>query len=241
MLTPLLFLSLSSILADYFDTASNRWESLLTAPWELSINASRARQSRLKSERMLVTLSIDSNPCHVSFSEKFFVSLGVAKHMWTVFSSSTAKAATLAADGDVKSSKRKSILAQAAARALITTLPYAIENHCGMLASFSLNNSTSRTAIPSLSTQFFQFELFAETGSGGMRRYGQDKRSKTLTLFIGDTEITVHDMDESANEPRSEHFIAEYRTRIFTKVIKHGKSTVRIPLVLLSHVCPLSN
>ena len=120
-------------------------------------------------------------------------------------------------------------MAAHAARSLIMTLPYAIENHSGISAFYSIGDDPARLQLPSNSTQFFQFELFPERGSGGMRRYGQDsKRAKSLTLYIGDAEISIHDMDSEANKSRSLHFISDYETHVFTAVVKSGNSTVRI-------------
>ncbi|KAL7472999.1 hypothetical protein ACHAXS_013378 [Conticribra weissflogii] len=76
----------TSFLADYFDTASNRWENFLTSPWEITLNGSRGPQSRLHSKRMSSTFDIESNPCHISFSEHFLVSAGAASRMWSVYS-----------------------------------------------------------------------------------------------------------------------------------------------------------
>ena len=78
-----------SILADYFDAASNRWTKLLTSSWELTFNASRAPQTRTLSKRMSSTFDIESSQCHVSFSEHFLVNVGAASRMWSVYSGET--------------------------------------------------------------------------------------------------------------------------------------------------------
>ena len=80
---------LCSILADYFDAASNQWTMLLTSPWELTFNASRAPQTRTLSKRMSSTFDIESGECLVSFSEHFLVNVGAASKMWSVYSGET--------------------------------------------------------------------------------------------------------------------------------------------------------
>ena len=61
-----------------------------------------------------------------------------------------------------------------------------------------------------------------------MRRYGQDaKHSISLTLYVGNTEISIHDMDNEVNKSRFAHYVSEFQTYVFTSVVKRGKSTVR--------------
>ena len=132
-----------------------------------------------------------------------------------------------AKDDSIKRRMSRSMAAHAA-RSLITTLPYAIENHSGISAHFSIYDDPTKLPLPTNSTQFFQFELFPGRGSGGVRRYGQDiKHSKSLTLYVGNTEITIHDMDYEVNKSKSAHFVSEFRTHVFTSVVKRGNSTVR--------------
>ena len=188
-----LIISFFSILADYFDAASNRWETLLIDPWEITFNGSRSPQTRFDTDRMSTTFDIESNPCNVSFSEHFLVNVGAASRMWSVYSGAINKATSLVDQkGKTDAALRKSSRSMAAhaARSLITTLPYAIENHSGINAQYSLYQDPVRIPLPTSSTQFFQFELFPGKGSGGVRRYGQDiKHSKSLTLYIGNTAI----------------------------------------------------
>ena len=221
----------SSILADYFDAASNRWETLLTSPWELTFNASRAPQTRSQSKRMSTTFDVESSQCHVSFSEHFLVNVGAASRMWSVYSGATKQATALVEESAKDDSSKKRLsksMAAHAARSLITTLPYAIENHSGINASYSIYDNPMRLPLPTSSTQFFRFELFPERGSGGMRTYGQDiKHSKSLKLYVGDTAISVKDMDQAVAKERSAHYIPEYRAHVFVNVIKSGNATVR--------------
>ncbi|KAK1743056.1 vacuolar protein sorting-associated protein 13 [Skeletonema marinoi] len=217
----------TSVLADYFDAASCRWETLLVQPWEITFNASRGPQTRTNSKRMSTTFDIESNPCHVSFSEHFLVNVGAASRMWSVYSGATKQATTLVEERVKDNSSKRRLsrsMAAHAARSLITTLPYAIENHSGINASYSLYNDPTSFELPTSSTRFFRFELFPEKGSGGVRKYGQDiKHAKSLIIYVGSTKISVPDMDTEAN----------MQTHVFTKVVKRGNSTV---LHLSSHV-----
>eukprot|EP00804_Cyclotella_cryptica_P002353 CCRYP_004076-RE/>CCRYP_004076-RE protein AED:0.10 eAED:0.10 QI:4221/1/1/1/0.94/0.78/19/1152/1666 len=227
----------TSILADYFDAASARWETLLTDPWEITFNGSRSPQTRFDTNRMSSTFDLESNPCSVSFTEHFLVNVGAASRMWAVYSGATKKATALVEEGGKTDDSRRRLsrsMAAHAARSLITTLPYAIENHSGINAHYSIYKNPVRIPLPTSSTQFFQFELFPGRGSGGLRRYGQDmKHSKSLILYVGNTEIQIPDMDREVSKKRSAHYVSAYRTHVFTNVVKRGNSTV---LHLSSHV-----
>lgn len=228
----------TSILADYFDDASNRWTMLLTSPWELTFNASRAPQTRTTSKRMSSTFDVESSHCHVAFSEHFLVNVGAASRMWSVYSGATRQATRLVENnvtGEDSNQRRLSrSMAACAARSLITTLPYAVENHSGLNAYYSIHENPNRFPLPTNTTQFFRFQLFPERGSGGIRLYGQDiKHPKSIKLFIGDTEILVQDMDNEVNSSRSAHFVPSCHSYVFVNVVKSGNSTV---LHLSSHV-----
>lgn len=120
-------------------------------------------------------------------------------------------------------------MAACAARSLIATLPYAIENHSGLSAFYSIYDYTTRSPLPTNSTQFFRFELFPERGTGGMRRYGQDiKCPKRINIHIGGTEISIRDLDREVNKSRTAYYIPEFRVHVFVHVVKRGKTTVRI-------------
>ena len=146
-------------------------------PWELTFNSSRAPQTKVQSSRLSTTFDIESNPCHVSFSEHFLVNVGAASRMWSVYSGASKKATSLVEETSKDDSKIKRRLSRSmaahAARSLITTLPYAIENHCGIDSSYSIYKGSKKYPLPPSSTQFFRFELFPERGSGGVRTYGQ--------------------------------------------------------------------
>ena len=227
----------TNVLADYFDAASCRWETLLVQPWELTFNASRGAQTRTNSKRMSTAFDIESNPCHVSFSEHFLVNVGAASRMWSVYSGATKQATTLVEERVKDNSNKRRLsrsMAAHAARSLITTLPYAIENHSGINASYSLYTDPTNFELPTSSTRFFRFELFPEKGSGGVRKYGQDvKHAKALYIHVAGTKISILDMDKEVSKIRSAHYIAAMQTHVFTHVVKRGNSTV---LHLSSHV-----
>jgi hypothetical protein len=147
----------------------------------------------------------------------------------------TKQAAKLVEDnvqGENSSTRRLSrSMAAGAARSLITTLPYAIENHSGLSASYSIHENQVRHPLPTSTTQFFRFELFPERGSGGMRMYGQDiKRPKSIKLYFGDTEISIQDMDNEVNKSRAAHFVPSCHAYVFVNVVKRGNSTVRFQI-----------
>ena len=130
-----------SILADYFDAASNRWETLLTDPWEITLNGNRSPQTRFDTDRMSSTFDIESNPCNVSFSEHFLINVGAASRMWSVYSGAITKATSLVEKGgqtDEALRRSSRSMAAHAARSLITTLPYAwvISNLYFLTSSF---------------------------------------------------------------------------------------------------------
>jgi len=217
----------TSVLAEYFDSTTFKWENFLVKPWEVTLNCSRSEQSRFPSDRLLTTFDIESHQCHVSFSEHFLVSVGAASRMWSVYSGATRQATELVASTTKDDSNKQRLsrsMAAHAARSLITTLPYALENHSGLNASYSIGEE--HLQLPSNSTRFFQFDLFPESGSGGMRKYGQDvKKPRAVTVFVGDTEICIADIDREVGN-RHAYFILEYATYIFTYVVKRGNSTV---------------
>ncbi len=92
---------------------------------------------------------------------------------------------------------------------------------------YSIYDDPTQHPLRKSSTQFFQFELYPERGTGGVRKYGQDvKHKKSLTIYIGKTEISIDDMDSEVQKPRSAHYISDYKTHLFTSVVKRGNSTV---------------
>jgi hypothetical protein len=152
--------------------------------------------------------------------------------IFLVATGATKQATALAKDvntGDLIKRRLSRSMAACAARSLIATLPYAIENHSGLSAYYSIYDYTARSPLPTNSTQFFRFELFPERGTGGMRRYGQDiKRPKRINIHIGGTEISIRDLDCEVNKLRSAYYIPDLRIHVFVNVVKRGKSTVRM-------------
>jgi Vacuolar sorting-associated protein 13, N-terminal/Repeating coiled region of VPS13/N-terminal region of Chorein or VPS13 len=123
----------TSVLADYFDSRANLWKKLLRKPWELALRGSRGASKRFQSDRLSTTFDLESFPCCLSFSEQFVVSIAAASRMWQVYSVATSSTASLlkdAASWNVRDSVAERG-ASSAARNLITTLPYALENHFG--------------------------------------------------------------------------------------------------------------
>ena len=229
----------TSLLANYFDAHTNHWEPLIVKPWELTVNSLRGEQSKIQSKRYSTTLEIESHPCYVAFSEQFLVSVGAASRMWSVYSVATDKAIALGEkvkkDDTSKSISIRKSLAANAARSLVTTMPYAIENHSGVMAHFAQGKASKNDRRPcsSGSTQYFRFDPPPGDGIGGKRSYGLDAtQQKTLKLFLGGSIIQIHDLDAEVTRPRQAH-----RTRhgiiIFTDVVKTAKATV---LHLSSHV-----
>ncbi len=155
--------------------------------------------------------------------------------LFLVATGATKQANALAEDvntGDLIKRRLSRCMAACAARSLIATLPYAIENHSGLSVYYSIYGYAARSQLPTNSTQFFRFELFPERGTGGMRRYGQDiKCPKRINIHIGGTEISIHDLDREVNKSRFAYYIPELRVHVFVHVVKRGKSTVRMDIV----------
>ena len=73
-----------------------------------------------------------------------------------------------------------------------------------------------------------------------MRTYGQDiKHSKSITLYVGSTEILIRDVDHEVNGPRSAHYIKDVDVTVFVNVVKRGNSTVSC-LLLTTSPSPLA-
>ena len=133
-----------SINADYFDSKVNLWKKLLTKSWELALRGARGASKRFQSDRLSTTFDIESFPCCLSFSEQFIVSIAAASRMWSIYSAATSSTATLLKEvnvGDAHDSIAERSAAANAARNLITTLPYALENHFGLDVDFKIPGS----------------------------------------------------------------------------------------------------
>mmetsp|Transcript_10115 Transcript_10115/g.22639 ORF Transcript_10115/g.22639 Transcript_10115/m.22639 type:complete len:3425 (-) Transcript_10115:94-10368(-) len=219
----------TAIVSNYFDTNSLLWESLLLKPWELQFNGMRAPQKRFSSNRMSTSFDVDSHPCYLSFSEQFLVSIGAASRMWSVYSSALQKAIDYGKASEGSSVATRRSLAACAARSLITTMPYGLENHSGVVAHFSTrfgSHEESCRVCPSGKTRYFQFEPSPGEGTGGKRLYGQDVlHVKTLDIDLGNSTIRFEHVDAEINRPRKAHLLGNGLC-VFTQVLRDMKATV---------------
>jgi len=219
----------ASIMADYFDSSVNLWKKLLTRSWELGLRGARGASKRFESDRLSTTFDLESFPCCLSFSEQFVVSIAAATRMWKIYSAATSSTASLLKEiniGDAHDSVAEKSAASSAARNLVTTLPYAVENHFGLDLEFKIQgNSADKRSCPTGTTQYFRFEPPAGLGYGGERLYGQDVLyEKSLHLFLGDAALTIEDLDDEVGKPRSSHVLGDLV--LFTNVTKEGKTRV---------------
>ncbi|CAJ1900951.1 unnamed protein product [Cylindrotheca closterium] len=218
----------TSILADYFDSSINLWSSLLIEPWEVSLKASRASTRRFKSPRLSSTIDLESFPCHLSLSPEFLVSLASAQRMWSVYSVATSKSPIAGGPkDDTNDENAKASMVASAARNLLTSLPYAIENHCGCDVIFSLpHGRIKQRECPTGSIKYFRFQPPQGRGHGGRRVYGQDVEfEKSVTLSIGDCEIVIPHLDGMLGSRKEVHNLSDGRVLV-TYVIREDKTTV---------------
>ena len=232
----------TSILADYFDTSSNLWNRLLVRPWETTLKGSRSESRRFKSDRLSTTIDLESCPCIISFSEQFLASLASASRMWSVYSMATA--VDIEESTDDKSGSLKASMAASAARNLVMSMPYAIENTSGVDVCFSLREDEDlRHSCKSGSVQYFRFEPPKGNGYGGKRNYGQDLNfKKVVTVFHEDgTRISVDVLEFTirGGAQKTAHRLRDGRV-LLTRVVKEGKTTVSL-FHHNSFVCLLRN
>lgn len=228
----------TSILADYFDTSCSIWNNLLVQPWEITLKGLRAPSHRFKSDRLSTTIDLESFPCCVSFSEQFLVSLASASRMWSIYSVATA--VHMEDDNVSQSGSLKASMAASAARNLVTSMPYAIENHTGMDVYFALaGGQESKYCCSTGSIEYFRFEPPRGRGYGGRRAYGQDLSfEKSVTIYMPNEHvITIGHLDYEFGLPRKTHRLNDGNV-ILTHVVKEGKTTV---LHLHSHVSVINN
>ena len=218
------------MLADYFDASLNTWNRLLTRPWELTLKGIRSPNRRNKSKRLSTAFDFESFPCHISFSEQFLVSLASAYRMWSIYSTATA----IDSDEeigrmnlDMNPSSIKHSLAASAARNLVTSLPYAIDNHCGENLCFSLaGGSINQRPCPSGKKQYFRFDPPKGKGSAGKRAYGQDVTyDKSVSLQLNGSLIKIENLDSELGLPRRAHRVAGGQV-LMTQVTREGKTIV---------------
>jgi vacuolar protein sorting-associated protein 13A/C len=222
----------TSILADYFDSSVNLWSKLLTMPWEITLKVTRSPSRRFRSDRLSSAIDVESCPCHISFSQEFLVSLASATRMWSIYSVATTKSSnpeTISGDSEVgdHSLSIKNSMAASAARNLLTSLPYAIENHCGVDAVFSIpGGSLNHRPCPHGSVQYFRFQPPKGNGFGGQRLYGQDVAfEKAITLMLEDSVIEIPHIDAMLTCPTLAHNLPGNRI-LLTHVAIEGKTTV---------------
>jgi hypothetical protein len=230
----------TSILADYFDSSVNLWSKLLIMPWEITLKVTRSPSRRFKSPRLSSTIDLESFPCHISFSQEFLVSLASATRMWSIYSVATSKNS----DGEESGGKQhnpdssiKNSMAASAARNLLTSLPYAIENHCGDNTVFTLpGGNIDRRPCPHGSIQYFRFQPPQGSGYGGKKLYGQDVEfEKSVTLFFEDSVVVIPHLDATLLSPRQSHDLPDGRVLV-TYVVREGKTTVSHAIVIMFHL-----
>jgi hypothetical protein len=221
----------TSILADYFDSSPNLWNVLLIKPWEITLKGVRAPSARFSSKRLSTTIDLESFPCCISFSEQFLASLAGAKRMWSIYSTATTppvvEVRRLSAADNTDATLRRS-MAASAARNLVTSLPYAVENHSGFDASFLLPGPREACRkCPNGTIQYFRFDPPRGKGFGGNRLYGQDVQyGKSLTLFFNDVMVQIGHLDSELASPRRAHELGDGRV-LLTHVAREGKTIVR--------------
>lgn len=213
-----------SIRAEFFDITSSIWKQLLLKSWEVCSKGSRGPTERYESPRPSTAIDVECQTCFLSFSEQFLMGLASANRMWNVYS-----AATDAANIDITASKvlRKS-LAASAARKFVASLPYAVENQTGLMATIITQNEKAKERLcESGSVEYFMFKPPRGTGSAGLRVYGQDiKSGKTVTIVVGGSEIVVDNVDTAIGSGRRSYLLSNGST-ILLDVAKEGKTIVR--------------
>ena len=158
------------------------------------------------------------------------MSLASATQMWSIYSIATSSTVStknknaLDHNGSVKES-----MAASAARNLLTSLPYAIENHCGCDVVFSLPvGSISGRKCPEGSIQYFRFQPPQGKGYGGRRIYGQDVEfEKSVSLSIGDCKVVIPHLDAMLGSGKDVHNLSDGRVLV-TFVVREGKTTVSV-------------
>ena len=214
----------TSFKADYFDSSVQLWKVLLKRPWEVTLKSSR-EAGRRSSDRMSSTVDIEAQPCLLSFSEQFVVSLSAASKMWSIYSMATTNAVEDKARESHDGASKKA-LAASAARCLVASLPYAVENHSGVDVHLLIPSSDERRTCRSGTTQYFRFEPPQGTGTGGQRTYGQDViTKKNISLFVQGKTVEIQDIDAEFSRPRQAHLLDDGQYLI-SSASKDGKTKV---------------
>lgn len=224
-----------TLTADYFDSAINLWQELLSKPWEVTFKTSRGVSRRYRTNRLSTTLDIECYPCFLSFSEQFLASLNGANRMWSTYSN--------AIDFAVQQTwhrpdlKRKA-LAASATRKLITSLPYGVENATGIDIHFAVGNDgeTEKRLCRSGIIQYFRFEPPCGKGHGGRRLYGQEvTHPKRLRLYIETRVVIIEHVDVELGRPRKIHKFDDGLI-VITFIRKEAKSMVRLHCCVCHHL-----
>jgi vacuolar protein sorting-associated protein 13A/C len=162
--------------------------------------------------------------------------------MWSIYSRaiSLAPGVDVACGGEVDNAVTKEALAANAARNLVVSLPYAVENHCGIDAFFVCTESgsgkTERKPCPTGTIQFFRFDAPCGGGYGGRRLYGQDVlQLKSLTVYVGNATIDVVHMDSEIGHKRRAHDVGD-GLFLISHVTRDGKSTVSEGIVQCGNI-----
>ena len=221
----------SSLSADFFDPTVTLWKKLLEKPWAINLNSTRGKSMRFIANRFSTTFDFDAFPCCLSFSEQFLVNVNAAKRMWSIYSEAISLANELHFEVDNKAttSVMKEALAAHAARNLVRSMPYALENHSGTDVFFSTVSSSGEfntKACPTGTIQFFRFDAPRGEGFGCRRLYGQDiLQLKSLTVFVGNIQIHVAHMDTELGDTKRAHKLGNGQV-LFSHISRDGKSTV---------------
>ncbi|GKY92337.1 hypothetical protein MPSEU_000204700 [Mayamaea pseudoterrestris] len=194
----------TSILADYFDSGANQWSVLLSTPCEVACRASRGISHRFTTKRPSTTVDLESFPLHLTCSEHFLLALASANYMWKVYSQAI-EYAVMSQATDASDLKLRRSVATSAARTLIKSLPYAIENHTGVDIQFMVDGVNGRRR--SVAHGMVEYFTFAPPrsglGRGGRRLYGQDVvLKKSIMLLTGGASFQLDDVDKQVALPK---------------------------------------
>ena len=217
-----------SLSSDYFDDSSRSWKHLLLKPWEITLRTQRGMNSKVSARVPSTTCDIESFTCQVGFTEQFLMSLASANKMWAVYSAAISSAME-STNQIVASERLRRSIAASAARTLVTVLPYVIENHCGKDIKFVVHGDRETKSVCADKTmEYFRFTQPKGKGFGGLRLYGQDRKSQNaLSIFVGDHSIYLPDIDSMVASAKESHVLPTQEV-IFVHVVKEGKAVVSL-------------
>uniref|UniRef100_A0A6V2F3X9 Uncharacterized protein n=1 Tax=Ditylum brightwellii TaxID=49249 RepID=A0A6V2F3X9_9STRA len=225
----------TSLLGDYFNLHTNRWEPFLVDAWNIKASVSR-KYSNIKTAQMQTNLDVQMSSCLISFSEQLLISVGATSRMWSTYTK--AEERTIEIMKDINKSDDTSLIslwkssASSTARSLLVSAKYGVENNSGLSAYFELKSRSVleqdgvRHSCPSGTVQYFGFIPPRGNGLGGKRAYGQDSKAlKTIQLTIKGKIIKLQDLDEEINRP-SRLVDLGFGHRIVIDVANKGKATI---------------